>query len=103
MSAFTILFWGQQPQSPGGYLFATATFLFGDLPPWRKTYGIFSELMSDWGKRQSRRTAAPAHRSGSGLDFAQFFVDLTLHPFGSDTSLTLRVGSPMVDLWILSV
>ena len=26
------------------------------------------------------------------LDFTQFFVDLKLHPFGSDSSLTLRVG-----------
>ena len=80
--------WGQQPQSPGGYLLQRY-FLFGDLHL-GENLRIFSELMSDW---ENDRVGGPRPMIDEDqLDFTQFFVDLKLHPFGSDTSLTLRVG-----------
>jgi len=80
--------WGQQPQSPGGFLLQRY-FLFGDLHL-GENLRIFSELMSDW---ENDRVGGPRPMIDEDqLDFTQFFVDLKLHPFGSDTSLTLRVG-----------
>jgi hypothetical protein len=46
--------------------------------------------MSDW--ENARVGGLRPMIDQDQLDFTQFFVDLTLHPFGSDTSLTLRVG-----------
>jgi Alginate export len=80
--------WGQQPQSPGGYLLQRY-FLFGDLHL-GENVRIFSELMSDWENYRVGGPRPPIDQDQ--LDFTQFFVDLKLHPFGSDTSLTLRVG-----------
>src|ERR1700676_3363308 len=80
--------WGQQPQSPGGFLLQRY-LLFGDLHL-AENVRIFSELMSDW---ENSRVGRPRPMIDQDqLDFTQFFVDLKLHPFGSDTSLTLRVG-----------
>jgi hypothetical protein len=80
--------WGQQPQSRGGYLLQRY-FLIGDLHL-GENVRIFSELMSDW---ENDRVGGPRPMIDQDqLDFTQFFVDLKLHPFGSDTSLTLRVG-----------
>src|SRR5712691_62492 len=80
--------WGEQPQSPGGFLLQRY-LLFGDLHL-GENVRIFSELMSDW---ENARVGEPRPMIDQDqLDFTQFFVDLTLHPFGSDTSLTLRVG-----------
>src|SRR5438128_577647 len=69
--------WGQQPQSPGGYLLQRY-FLFGDLHL-GESVRIFSELMSDW---ENTRVGGPRPQIDQDqLDFAQFFVDLKLHPF----------------------
>src|SRR5271156_3458151 len=80
--------WGQQPQSRGGYLLQRYLF-FGDLHL-GENVRIFSELMSDW---ENDRVGGPRPMIDEDqLDFTQFFVDLKLHPFGSDSSLTFRVG-----------
>jgi Alginate export len=80
--------WGQQPQSPGGYLLQRY-LLFGDLHL-GDNVRVFAELMSDW---ENYRVGGPRPQIDEDqLDFSQFFVDLTLHPFGADSSLTFRVG-----------
>jgi hypothetical protein len=79
--------WGQQPQSPDGYALQRY-LLFGDLhlgEHWR----IFSELMSVWENGRFPRPRPQIDQDQ--LDFAQFFVDYALH-FGSDRTLTLRIG-----------
>ena len=79
--------WGQQPQSPGGFLLQRY-LLFGDLHL-GENVRIFSELMSDF---ENDRIGGPRPMIDQDqLDFTQFFVDLKLHLFGSDTSLTLLV------------
>ena len=80
--------WGQQPQSPGGYLLQRY-LLFGDLHL-GDNVRIFAELMSDW---ETYRVGGPRPQIDEDqLDFSQFFVDLTLYPFGPDDSLTFRTG-----------
>lgn len=66
--------WGQQPQSPGGYLLQRY-LLFGDLHL-SESVRIFSELMSDW---ETARVGGPRPQIDQDqLDFSQFFIDLTL-------------------------
>ena len=80
--------WGQQPESPGGYLLQRY-FLFGDLHL-GEDVRIFSEVMSDW---ENDRVGGPRPQIDEDqLDFAQFFIDLTIHSFGLDIPLTFRVG-----------
>jgi len=80
--------WGQQPQSPGGYLLQRY-LLFGDLHL-GDNVRVFAELMSDW---ENYRVGGPRPQIDEDqLDFSQFFVDVRLHPFGPDTTLTFRVG-----------
>jgi hypothetical protein len=51
---------------------------------------VFAELMSDW---ENYRVGGPRPQIDEDqLDFSQFFVDLTLHPFDPDNSLTFRTG-----------
>jgi hypothetical protein len=83
--------WGQLPQSPGGYALQRY-MLFGDLHL-GEDVRIFAELMSDW---ENARIGGPrAQIDEDQLDFAQFFVDLTLHPFGTDDPVL--VGEPQVE------
>jgi hypothetical protein len=80
--------WGQQPQSPGGYALQRY-LLFGDLHL-GENLRIFAELMSVW---ENARIGGPRPQIDQDqLDFSQFFVDRTLHPFGTDDPVTLRVG-----------
>jgi hypothetical protein len=80
--------WGQQPQSPGGYLLQRYLF-FGDLHL-GGNLRVFAELISAW---ENFRVGGPRPQIDEDqLDFTQFFVDLTVHPFGPDNSLTLRTG-----------
>jgi hypothetical protein len=79
---------GQQPQSPGGYLLQRYLF-FGDFHL-GENVRVFAELMSDW---ENWRVGGPRPQIDEDqLDFSQFFLDLTLHPFGPHDSLTFRVG-----------
>ena len=80
--------WGQQPQSPDGYVLQRY-MLFGDLHL-GEDLRIFAEPMSEW---ENARIGGPRPQIDQDqLDFAQFFADLTLHPFGSHYPLTFRVG-----------
>ena len=80
--------WGEQPQSPDGYLLQRY-MLFADLHL-GDDLRIFAEPMSVW---ENARISRPRPQIDQDqLDFAQFFVDLRLHPFGLDDILTLRVG-----------
>jgi Alginate export len=80
--------WGQQPQSPGGYLLQRYLF-FADIHLGSHVRA-FAELMSDW---ETFRVGGPRPQIDEDqLDFSQFFVDLMLQPFGLNDTLTLRVG-----------
>jgi hypothetical protein len=80
--------WGQQLQSPDGYALQRY-MLFGDLHLGEELR-IFIEPMSEW---ENARISRPRPQIDQDqLDFSQFFGDLTVHPFGPDDSLTLRVG-----------
>ena len=80
--------WGQQPQSPDRYLLQRY-LLLGDLHL-GDNLRVFAELMSDW---ENYRVGGPRPQIDEDqLDFSQFFVDATLHPFSPDNSLTFRMG-----------
>ena len=80
--------WGQQPQSPGGYLLQRYLFFsdfhLGD------NVRVFAELVSAW---ETYRVGGPRPQIDEDqLDFSQFFVDVRLHPFDPNVTLTFRVG-----------
>jgi hypothetical protein len=80
--------WGQQPQSPGGFLLQRY-LVFGDLHL-GENVRVFTELMSDW---ENYRVGGPRPQIDEDqLDFSQFFVDVSLHPFHRNATLTFRVG-----------
>ena len=80
--------WGEQPQSPGGFLLQRY-LVFGDLHL-GENVRVFAELMSDW---ENFRVGGPRPQIDEDqLDFSQFFVDVRLHPFNQDATLTFRVG-----------